>query len=359
MNPVDTPAKPKASPWATLLIGLTVRRLVTTLLVAVLVSVITNPLFITPFALVLGRVTMVAMVLLLAFVFAEQWQGKWMPRWLVQLLAVALAAPAATLLGYLVTVNGDLQTLMTSRQMTGFFMSSVIAITFGLLLALGGLFRERDAQLRAQALEFALTKEQLERQALDARLALLQAQIEPHFLLNTLANVQELVETGSPRAAPVFKSLIAYLRASMPQLNQSRASLGNEIALVRSYLDLMSMRMPDRLTVRFELDQTLMNLRFPPMALLTLVENAVRHGIDPSVDGGTIEVGVHRLPGAGGVEVWVADTGVGMAETARSGTGLSNLRQRLSGFFGSGAELELTELQPHGLRAAMRFHPLD
>jgi sensor histidine kinase YesM len=145
----------------------------------------------------------------------------------------------------------------------------------------------------------------------------------------------------------------------MPELNQSRASLGNEVALVRSYLDLMSMRMPDRLTVQFELDESLMAVRFPSMALLTLVENAVRHGIDPSVDGGVIKVGTDQSAGKGWVEVWVADTGVGMAETAGSGTGLTNLRQRLNAFFGPTATLELTEQQPHGLRAAMRFQPID
>jgi LytS/YehU family sensor histidine kinase len=128
---------------------------------------------------------------------------------------------------------------------------------------------------------------------------------------------------------------------------------------VRSYLELMSMRMPDRLTVRYAFDPALMPLRFPPMALLTLVENAVRHGIDPSVDGGTIEVGAAPVHDGGALRVWVADTGVGMPETARTGTGLSNLRQRLSAFFGPGATLEFIEQQPRGLRAEMRFHPVD
>lgn len=345
--------------WATLLIALTGRRLAVTALAALLVSAAINPIFGTPYVSLLGRVMVVAALLLLTYSYAEQWHIKWLPRWQVQLLAVVLAAPVATFLAYLISLSGDLHAFMSWPRLSGFLIISIVAMAFGPMLALGSLFRERDAQLRAQALEFALAKEQLERQALDARLDLLQAQIEPHFLLNTLANVQELVETGSPRAGPVFKSLIAYLRASMPQLNQSHATLGNEIALVRAYLELMMMRMPDRLAVRYRLDPDLMPLRFPPMALLTLVENAVRHGIDPSVDGGEIEVGAERRGNDGPLRVWVADTGVGMAETASTGTGLGNLRQRLSAYYGPNATLEFSEQQPNGLRAEMSFHPAD
>lgn len=356
MNPTEAPTTKPPSRWATLLIALTGRRLTVTLVMAVLVSMLINPIFITPYIEVLGRVLLVATVLLLTFAFAEQWQVKWLPRWLAQLLAVGVAAPAATFIAYLISVSGDLQAFLNHPgRIEGFVVITLVSLVLGLLLALGALFRERDAQLRAQTLEFALAKEQLERQALDARLGLLQAQIEPHFLFNTLANVQELVETGSPRAAPVFKSLIGYLRASMPQLDQSHATLGNELELVRSYLELMSMRMPDRLSYRFDVDATLRALRFPPMALLTLVENAVRHGIDPSVDGGQIEVGALRDGADGLVRVWVADSGVGMAETAAPGTGLNNLRQRVSAFFGPTAELGFSEPPPHGLRAEIRF----
>ncbi len=356
MKHTDPTTKTPAGRWANLLMALTGRRLTVTLVMAVLASVAINPIFITPYVEVLGRVLLVAAILLLTYTFAEQWRGKWLPRWLAQVLAVGVAAPVATFLAYLISVSGDLPAFLDHPgRIEGFFVITVVSLVFGILLALGALFRERGALLHAQTLEFALAKEQLERQALDARLGLLQAQIAPHFLFNTLANVQELVETGSPRAGPVFKSLIAYLRASMPQLNQSHATLGNELELVRSYLELMSMRMPDRLSYRLQVDASLTSLRFPPMALLTLVENAVRHGIDPSEDGGRIEVGASQDPSDGAVRVWVTDTGVGMTETATPGTGLSNLRQRISAFFGPQAGLELSEPPPHGLRAEIRF----
>jgi LytS/YehU family sensor histidine kinase len=223
------------------------------------------------------------------------------------------------------------------------------------LLALGALYRERDAQARHQALRFELEKSVLEKQALDARLKLLHAQIEPHFLFNTLANVQALVESRSAQAAPVLQSLIAYLRAAMPTLSNADATLGHEAALVRAYLDLMLMRMPDRLRFSIDIAPELAGLRFPAMALLTLVENAIRHGIDPAEAGGTLEVSARREGGA--VQVVVSDSGVGLRASASPGTGLANLRERLQGFYGPSARLDLVEVAPHGVRAQITFEP--
>ena len=198
-------------------------------------------------------------------------------------------------------------------------------------------------------------KDALERSLLDARLRLLQAQIEPHFLFNTLANVQALVEAGSPNAAPVLRHLINYLKAAMPHLVDADATLGKELQLVEAYLALMRMRMPDRLAYTISVAPELGRLRFPAMALLTLVENAVRHGIDPATHGGQIEVGAERAPGSGKVCVWVADTGVGMSESAAPGAGLDNVRIRLRASFGDDARLELHEAAPHGLRVECHF----
>jgi sensor histidine kinase YesM len=222
-------------------------------------------------------------------------------------------------------------------------------LVLGLLLALGALYRERDAQARSLQLQFELQRQLLERQALDAKLALLRSQIEPHFLFNTLTNVQALVESGSPRAGAVLGSLIAYLRAAMPRLHEQQTTLGDELALVRAYLELMHMRMPDRLQYDVQVDVSLSWLRFPPMALLTLVENAVRHGIDPCEGGGRIELGAARSDGE--TRIWVEDGGVGMADDAAPGTGLNNLRERLQSFYDPPAQLRLSVRAPHGVRA--------
>jgi hypothetical protein len=329
-------------------------RLAVSLVIATLVAVALNPIFITSFVSVWARTVFVGLVLLLAFEVAGHWPLRWMPRWVAQLLAVGLAAPVATLLAYLWIVEGDVTRFVAHEGLiSGFVSISSASLVVGLLLALGALYRQRDVQARAQELSFALERSTLERQALDARLRLLHAQIEPHFLFNTLANVQQLVESGSPRAAPVLQSLIAYLRAAVPSLGDGNATLGTEMTLVNAYLDLMRMRMPDRLAYSVSWPAELASLRFPPMALLTLVENAVRHGVDPSETGGRIQVEAREQSGQ--VEVVVADTGVGMSETAAPGTGLNNLRERLRAFFGETAQLQMLQEQPHGLKAVIVF----
>jgi LytS/YehU family sensor histidine kinase len=271
-------------------------------------------------------------------------------------LAVFLAAPLATVAVYLPSVGGNLQNVVRHEGMVwGVLLITGTALLIAPVLALGALYRERDAQARNQQLQFELERSTFEKQALDARLKLLHAQVEPHFLFNTLANVQALVESGSPRAAPVLNNLIAYLRAAMPQLDEVQSTLASEVALVRAYLELMQMRMPDRLSFAIDLAPELGAERFPSMALLTLVENAIRHGIDPGEQGGHIEVGAQRDAGHGEVQVWVADSGVGMSETAKPGTGLANLRARLAAFYGPTARLDLLERAPHGVRAQIVF----
>ena len=329
-------------------------RLAISLSLATLVAVVLNPIFETSFLSVLGRTVFVGVVVLLAFDIAGHWPLRWVPRWVAQLLAVCLAAPLATMLAYLWIVNGDVRRFLQHEGLlSGFMFISAASLIVGLILALGVLYRQRDHQARAQELAFALERSTLEKQALDARLRLLHAQIEPHFLFNTLANVQQLVESGSPRAAPVLQSLIAYLRAAVPTFSDQNTTLGTEMTLVNAYLELMRMRMPDRLEFNVASSPELAALRFPPMALLTLVENAVHHGIDPSETGGRI--GVEAREQAGAVEVSVTDTGVGMSETAASGTGLNNLRERLRAFFGDAAQLQMLDEPPHGLKAVIVF----
>jgi LytS/YehU family sensor histidine kinase len=220
--------------------------------------------------------------------------------------------------------------------------------------ALAALVRQKEAFSREQALAFELERSELGRQALNARLRLLQAQVAPHFLFNTLANVQALVDAGSPQAPLVLRSLIAYLRAAVPRLDEATSTLGEELELVRSYLELMHMRMPDRLQFALHADEAALALRCPPMTLLTLVENAVHHGIDPSEEGGRIDVGVHRRGDR--CLVRVSDTGAGLGKEGNGlGTGLTTLRERLDLAFGGDAHLRLTAQHPRGVSAEVDF----
>jgi signal transduction histidine kinase len=330
----------------------TLRRVLIALGLAVLVATVLNPVFVTPFPVLLGRTLVIAMLLLLAFTVAGAWKlPVAVPRWLAQVLAVVIVAPLATFLVYVPSIASGALPMTHEGFVMGYTFIAGTALVIGPLLALGALYRERDTQARSEALRFALERSTLEKQALDARLTLLHAQIEPHFLFNTLANVQALVESGSPRAAPVLRSLIAYLRAAMPKLSAEDATLGSEADLGRAYLELMHLRMPDRLAFAIDIPDALRRLAFPPMALLTLIENAIRHGIDPGEDGGRIDVRACRDATSGRVHVEVIDTGIGLAETAAPGTGLVNLRDRLRAFFGADARLDLHAVLPHGVRA--------
>lgn len=311
----------------------------------------------TSTAVVIARAMLVGLIAMLAFGLFEQWPRRlpnWLARWALQLMAVVVVVPFAALLAYWITTGGDPQFGQDQRRLFGYAQLTFTGVLFAPWIALGAMVRQRDAFARDQALAFELEKSELERNALDARLRLLQAQVEPHFLFNTLANVQALVDAGSPQASRVLTSLIAYLRAAVPRMHERATTLGQELELVRAYLDLMQMRMPDRLQFALHIDPAATGLRCPPMTLLTLVENAVRHGIDPSEEGGRIDVDVWLRDGR--CLVRVTDSGAGLKLTGDGlGTGLSTLRERLQLAFGGDAQLRLTEVEPHGVCAELDF----
>ena len=318
--------------------------------------------FVSPLWSIYVRVATVCLSAVLVFGILEQWPRRlpaWCARWVVQVLGVALWMPLIALIIYTIIAWGDARPFWSdAKRLSGFMTFAVLGLLCAPWFALAALLRQKEAWLRHQTLAFALERSELERQAADARLHLLQAQVAPHFLFNTLANVQALVDSGSPRASGVLKSLVAYLRAAVPRLNQSCPTLGQELQLVRAYLDLMHMRMPDRLQFSVQADAGVDGLRCPPMALMTLVENAVRHGIDPCEDGGRIDIEVRRIGER--CLVRVSDTGVGLQQSRIDpgpghGTGLAALRARLHMSFGDQARMSLVEQQPRGVRAELEF----
>ena len=289
-----------------------------------------------------------------AFGLFEQWPRRVprpLARWALQVIGVAVAMPLTTLPIWVLSSGQSARPFWTSQgELLNFCMMTALALLLAPWGALAALVRQKDALARHQALAFDLERSELERQALDARLQLLKAQVAPHFLFNTLANVQALVDAGSPRAPVVLRSLVAYLRAAVPRLDDTATTLGQEADLVRAYLALMHMRMPDRLAFTVHVDAAALDVRCPPMTLLTLVENAVRHGLDPSEEGGRIDVDVRRVGER--CLVRVADTGGGFQEaTSGLGTGLSALRERLALSFAGEARLRLTDNAPHGVVA--------
>jgi LytS/YehU family sensor histidine kinase len=265
-----------------------------------------------------------------------------MPRTVLRLIGIVLVMPIAAALA---SKHND------PHSFGPLFGAGLL---FAPWIAIGAIVRQRDARAREQAFSFELERSEFERRESDARLRLLQAQVEPHFLFNTLANVQALVDSGSPQASRVLSSLIAYLRAAVPRMHSQTTTLGTDVELARAYLDLMQMRIPDRLEFVIHLDPAAARLSCPPMILLTLVENAVRHGIDPSEAGGRIDVDIWIRDDR--CVVWVKDTGVGLKQAGRGlGTGLVNLRERLQLAFGGAAHFTLTEMAPHGACAEISF----
>jgi len=184
-----------------------------------------------------------------------------------------------------------------------------------------------------------------------ARLALLQAQIEPHFLFNTLANIHALIKQDPDAASRILEELNQYLRASLRRSRQMTATVGEEVELVAALLALAAARLGARLEYTVSVPPELRATPLPPLLLQPLVENAIRHGIEPAIDGGKIEVDVRTMAGA--LELTVTDTGIGLNATAPEGVGLSNVRARLASLYGAGGKLLLYANAPRGVIAKL------
>lgn len=194
-----------------------------------------------------------------------------------------------------------------------------------------------------------------ERRASEAQLRLLQAQIEPHFLFNTLANVISLIDHDAPKARQMLSSFTDYLRSSLSNPRHQEATLGSELDLATHYLDLLKQRMEDRLEFCIDVAAELRHARLPPLILQPLVENAIHHGLEPQVAGGQVRVTAWREQGE--LVVQVRDDGVGLGASPRrrgAGVALDNLRQRLHAQYGKRASLALEAMSP-GTQATLRM----
>jgi len=213
--------------------------------------------------------------------------------------------------------------------------------------------RERMAHLEAEAEAEKARAASIEKQAMQAQLQMLQAQIEPHMLFNTLANLQGLIAVDPARAQHMLEQLIQYLRATLSSSRSEKTTLAHEFALLDAYLGLMKVRMGSRLTYSIDLPDQLRDVMVPPMLLQPLVENAIKHGLEPKVDGGEILV---RAQNEGNrLKLTVCDTGLGLdappADTNSTHIGLSNIRERLQALYGARATFSLDPNTPSGVIA--------
>jgi hypothetical protein len=238
-----------------------------------------------------------------------------------------------------------------STWFTSFVWLLVLAL-FGTKALMSG---KKRAEAEMQSATAAAERESMQRQLSEARMAAMQAQVEPHFLFNTLASVEHLIETDPPRASNMQRTLIQYLRAVIPQMRDANltTSLGREVDMVTSYLDLLKMRMEERLTVDIQVPEGLRSAAFPPMMLQSMVENAIKHGLECKSEGGHLAVRAEIVDSK--LRVTVADDGVGFGVVPSKGTGLglSNIRERLKLLHGEAGQLHIAANIPSGVIATI------
>lgn len=260
-------------------------------------------------------------------------------------LAAVVGSLVAALTRYLVGATPAVEGISFVSKVFVSWLIPAIALTAGCVLYL------RAHAARDEVNASALHQGALEKQRQEARLRLLQAQIEPHFLFNTLSNIRRLCQCDAAGGRAMLAQMARYLRAALPKFRLDEATLADEIEIVSAYLGLQKIRMGDRLQFSIDASPALLGVGVPPMMLATLVENAIKHGIAPLEDGGCIRIGAAREGDR--LVLRVADTGRGFAAASGSGVGLANVRARLAVLYGARAALRLEANAPRGVVAVI------
>jgi sensor histidine kinase YesM len=237
------------------------------------------------------------------------------------------------------------------------FKSSVLAIFFGGTAAYFFYSKARLRVSREAAEQERMNRLASEKEALTSNLRLLQAQIEPHFLFNTLSNILSLIDTEPAKGKAMLMDLIHYLRTSLSRTLPDTTTLGQEIDAVKAYLNIQKVRLGDRLEFTIDIPETLRQYPFPPMLLQPLVENAIKHGLEPKIEGG--EVRIVAADKGESLRIEVADTGLGLSSFNASGVGIANVKERIKLLYNEKGLLLLEENKPNGLRAAIEVPRRD
>lgn len=283
--------------------------------------------------------------------FCEHLLHRPAPAWLREVLSLVLG----TVIGY--SIGNELAVLLTGIQNSGIFDVSLrravtmvfIAIVPGAAITLFFVGQSRIANAETQA-------QQAARIAAETQLRLLESQLEPHMLFNTLANLRVLIGMDPARAQAMLDQLIAFLRATLQASRSGSHPLSAEFARLSDYLALMQVRMGSRLRPAFQLPAELAGLEIPPLLLQPLVENAIKHGLEPHVEGGVLVV---RAEMQGQVLLLqVQDSGAGLSATpdaAGTGFGLQQVRERLATRYGPSASLEVSPAPGGGTLCSIRI----
>ncbi len=263
-------------------------------------------------------------------------------------IGTAIVTGSFFLVSFLPGFDGIDRWLFTEKQLISSFLISLI-----ISLVIATIWRRRANELAGQ-IELARERERAEaaeRAAVEASLRALQAQIEPHFLFNTLANVTSLIHARPDDAKRMLEEFISYLRASLATSREAQTSLQQEFQMMQSFLAVLKVRMGNRLAIRVDLPPDLQGFRISPMLVQPLVENAIKHGLEPKVEGGEVALKAERDGDA--IKITVEDTGMGFQGAASTGIGLKNVRERLDKLFPGRAHLSIEENQPCGTRMVL------
>jgi sensor histidine kinase YesM len=231
----------------------------------------------------------------------------------------------------------------------GLYQLLILGVVFGSIVTYFLSSREQIAESRAQIQEEQIKRLTSEKKATEAHLKLLQAQIEPHFLFNTLSNVLNLLDNDVERGKAMLEDFTRYLRASLSKIRGQTTRLGHEMEMIRAYLNIFKVRMGDRLQFKIDLPSNLEETPFPPMLIQPLVENAVKHGLEPKVEGG--EIFIRAQLNGNRLRVEISDTGAGFNGNRQDGLGLANVRDRLQSLYGNDGRLVMAQNQPDGVKA--------
>lgn len=268
-----------------------------------------------------------------------------------RLVVVSLTLPGSVALGlslafYIAGVGSWSAPYAWTSVMIGLFFGVIGSITYFL--------SERIHILDAEVKQRRLNEVEREKREVEAHLRLLQAQIEPHFLFNTLANVSSLIEVDATQARRLLDRLNDWLRVALARTRSENATLGDELTLLENYLQILEMRFGTRLSWQIEATDEVRSIRFPPMLLQPLVENAIRHGLEPKLGGGQLKISAKLEQGV--LSLSVVDDGVGFSEkSGGGGAGLENVRARLTALYGASARLELQDNAAGGVSAVLEL----
>jgi sensor histidine kinase YesM len=271
----------------------------------------------------------------------------------LQAILVAAALVIGTTAGSLIGIlaSGMNISILFDKHGPFFLQLMLLGVMFGTIINYILSSRDRIADSEKRIQEEQIKRLTSEKEAVEANLKLLQVQIEPHFLFNTLSNILSLLDTDLEKGKSMLVDFIKYLRTSLPKIREKTTTLGQEMEMIRAYLNLFKVRMGDRLLYEIDLPKNVEDFSLPPMLIQPLVENAIKHGLEPKVEGGKILIRGEEKEGI--LRLEVVDTGLGFSKDRGSGTGLANIKERLKSTYGNGARLVLEANQPCGVKATI------